>query len=120
MGRQAASKILGVGTYSNSTTTSARRWITELRTKIAAGTTVVQFTQGQTLLASIENIQIQPIPSFAKVKASASFIYVPSLTAANTIGTGTFTIREQTKTINRAMRLHVLVIGPPDPLRSGA
>lgn len=120
MARYAGSTILGIGCYANSSPTAKRRFVTELRTKLAAGTNIVQFTQGQTLMASIETILIQAVPSFAVGKATASFIYVPSITSGNTIGTGTFTIREQTKTLNRVMRLHVLCIGIPDPLRAGA
>jgi hypothetical protein len=124
MGRMQASKYSGPGSLSNSSTTAKRRWFTELRTKLAAATNVATFTQGQTLLASIETILIQQFQSFGNgaiaAATRASCQYMPSLSTGNTAGVGTITIKELTKTRNKVTRLHVLLIGPPDPLRSGA
>ena len=120
MARFPASKILGIGSISSSSTTGKRRWATELRAKVAAGTRVKQFTQGESLLASVETILTQIIPSFANNKATGSFVLYPSMTAGNTLGVGTFTVLLHGKTLNRVWRCHVLVIGPPDPLRTGA
>lgn len=122
MVRFSASKILGQGTYSNSTHTAKRRWITEMRAKVASGTRVRQFTQGETLLACVETVLVTAYPTAANggafAEGGASLAYIPCLGTA-TSPTGTIYLKEASKTLTRIHRLHVLVIGPPDPARAG-
>jgi hypothetical protein len=123
MTRYTAPKIAGPGFYVNAlgSGVAKRRAQTELRAKIAAGTRIKQFTQGETLLASIETVLISPaIPSFVNTKGCASLVWVLSMTAANTLAVGTMTLLNLPKTLNRVVRLHLVAMGPMDPLRAGA
>lgn len=114
---------MGVGTLSNSTVGATRRWFTLRQTAVAAGTRTITATQAQTLMATIEGVFLQNIPSVAAAVVAAtraSLIWFPSLTSALTIQSGTVVLKEATKTVNKVTRVHQLYIGRPDPLRTGS
>lgn len=109
--------MLGLGTLSNSSQQATRRIFTISNVTIAAGTRIRQFTQEETSLATIEAMQINIIPSFVVAKASASLAWVASATGGFPHQSGTITIREQTKTLNRIVHANVVFWGRPDPAR---
>jgi hypothetical protein len=126
MARFAATTILGPGSYVNADPTAARRVITELRAKLASGTRVKQFTQGETLMGEIESIFITCFPTASDGAVAAdigsSLDWIPSVDALSNgkFSTGTVVVKEASKTLTRISRIHVLLIGTPDPLRAGS
>lgn len=125
MARFAATTVLGPGSYVNSNPTADRRFITELRTKLASGTRIKQFTQGETLMAEIESIFITAIPTafnggVADLGASLAWIPSVDLPSDAKFDEGTVLLKEASKTVTRVQRLHVLCIGTPDTNRAGS
>ena len=110
---------LGDATLSNSSQSTGRKWFTIIQSEIAAGTRILDITQGQALLSSIDYYSIGVNPSVAVPKATASMNCVASA-AAIPVATGTIRFREQTKTVNRVVRVTVILIGIPDRLRAGS
>ena len=92
--------------------------VTKRVTALLSGTTTaapasLEFTQGQTGMATVDIVIVTLASQIAAAVATGSLTF-----AAGKIAGGTVTIRESTETLNRTLRLFVQITGRPDPLRT--
>lgn len=105
---------LGVGALALNSLTATKRVTALLSGTVTAAPASITFTQGETVMATIDTVSVTLASQVAAAVATGSLTF-----AAGKITGGTVTIRESTETLNRTMRIFVTITGRPDPNRIG-